>query len=237
MKKFPVTQVLILCTSLFLFSWCVAPLYGQSGWIDLFDGQSLEGWSIHSGHAKYEVIDGAIVGTAVPNSPNTFLCTDRQFGDFTLEFEVYLVHPELNSGVQFRSIIPEKPTTYWFRDGEGELQRKLIPADRLYGYQVEIATERRGSSGGVYDEGRRAFMFWVPAAGSAASKAFKDGQWNSYRVECIGPSIKTWINGVPCADFEDAMTARGVIGLQVHGVGKDTTPYQVKWRNIRILEK
>lgn len=63
------------------------------------------------------------------------------------------------------------------------------------------------------------------------------GEWNRYRVECKGKSIKTWINGVPCADFEGDMTARGVIGLQVHGVPKDRfEPYQVRWRNLRIME-
>ncbi len=206
-------------------------------WVDLFDGKTLDGWSIHSGQATYRVVDGSIVGTTVPNSPNTFLCTDREFDDFVLEFEVFLVNNELNSGVQFRSQVPDQEVIYWFRNGEGVPSRKIIPADRLYGYQVEIASASHGSSGGVYDEGRRAFMIWVPRKGSAASKAFRDGQWNKYRVACQGQSIKTWVNDVACADFEDAMTSRGVIALQVHGVGPVTTPYEVKWRNIRIMEK
>ncbi len=214
------------------------PLRSQDkGWIDLFDGETLSGWTAQSGRATYAVVDGEIVGTTVPNSPNTFLCTDQKFSDFVLEFEVFLVDPELNSGVQFRSQIPEKELTFWFRNHEGEPTKKIIPKNRLYGYQVEIASEQIGTSGGVYDEGRRAFMIWVPRHGSAASKAFKDGQWNRYRVACQGSSIKTWINYIPCADFNDAMTSEGVVGLQVHGVGAETTPYQVKWRNIRIMEK
>ena len=70
----------------------------------------------------------------------------------------------------------------------------------------------------------------------AATEAFKDNQWNKYRIECKGDSLKTWVNDVPCADLRDSLTARGVIGLQVHGVGRDFHPYEVRWRNIRIQE-
>jgi len=189
---------------------------------------------VHSGYAKYRVEDGAIVGTTVKGSPNTFLCTDRDFGDFILEFEV-LLDPGLNSGVQFRSQIASEGTVYSFENDRGKTENKKIPPDRVYGYQVEIAAERTGSSGGVYDEARRGVFLSRPEKGSEASNAFKDGQWNKYRIECRGDAIKTWINEILCADFMDSMTARGIIGLQVHGVGNDSTPYEVRWRNIRLL--
>ena len=211
--------------------------WGQEGeWVSLFDGETLKGWSVHSGFATYRVEDKTIVGTAVKGSPNTFLCTDREFGDFVLEFEVFLTSPELNSGVQFRSMIAKEELVFWFRNDEGILQPNSIPADRVYGYQVEIANESGGSSGGVYDEARRAFMTpWWPEEGSKASKAFKDEHWNTYRIECKGDSIRTIVNGVVCADFRDALNHSGIIGLQVHDVGNDSTPYEVRWRNIRIL--
>ncbi|MBK8503606.1 MAG: DUF1080 domain-containing protein [Saprospiraceae bacterium] len=117
-----------------------------------------------------------------------------------------------------------------------ESRRRVIPKDRVYGYQVEIANEQGGASGGVYDEARRAFMIYVPEQGSAASNAFKDQQWNRYRVECVGSSIKTYINDIPCGDFNDSLTSEGIIGLQVHGVGDKDMSYQVKWRNIRIKD-
>ena len=122
--------------------------------------------------------------------------------------------------------------TWWFRNGKGEPVPYSIPADRVYGYQVEIATS---NSGGVYDEARRAFMPWRPEPGSEASKAFTVGEWNNYRIECKGNAIKTWVNDLLCADFNDSMTDRGIIGLQVHDVGKNTNPYEVRWRNIRIM--
>ena len=208
----------------------------QENWIELFDGKTLNGWSIHSGFAKYRIEDGTIVGTTVKSSPNTFLCTEKEYGDFILEFEV-LVDPRLNSGVQFRSKIAPEDLTYWLRNEKGEIQPKIVPKDRVHGYQVEIAGAKSGTSGGIYDEARRAMIpAWWIQKDTDASKAFKDGQWNKYRVECKGQSIKTWVNGVLTADIKDAMTASGIIGLQVHGVGNDPTSYEVKWKNIRLLE-
>ena len=222
--------------SLLLSAFLCSTSWGQDGnWIDLFDGESLEGWSIHSGFAKYKVEDGAIVGNAVKGSPNTFLCTDQEYGDFILEFEVFLKDNELNSGVQFRSKIAPENLTLWLRNDEGDTYPKLIPKDRVYGYQVEIASAEVGASGGIYDEARRAMIrdWWIEK-GSEKSKAFKDGEWNNYRIECKGQSIKTWVNGIMTAEIKDAMTSSGIIGLQVHDVGNDATPYEVRWRNIRI---
>jgi len=205
----------------------------QDEWVSLFDGETLNGWSVHSGFAKYHVEDDAIVGTTVKGSPNTFLCTDREYGDFILEFEVK-VDPRLNSGVQIRSKIAKAEKVFVFSGRDGQPQKRVVPPDRVYGYQVEIATEKSGSSGSIYDEARRAFMLASTRSDPVASKAFKDGQWNKYRIECKCDNIRTWINDVPCVDLKDSMTLRGIIGLQVHGIAQDAGPYQVRWRNIRI---
>jgi hypothetical protein len=224
---FPVVLLIVLASISF------ARQRQQDEWISLFDGKTLDGWSIHSGFAKYQVEDGAIVGTTVKGSPNSFLCTDREYGDFILEFEV-LLDPRLNSGVQIRSKIAEAEKVFVFSGRDGKPQKRTAPPDRVYGYQVEIATEKSGSSGSIYDEARRAFMLSSTRSDPAAGKAFKDGQWNKFRIECKGDRIRTWINDVPCIDLRDGMTLRGIIGLQVHGVGNDDTAYQVSWRNIRI---
>lgn len=224
-------------TILFFVTIIVTPaLAQQEKWIDLFDGKTINGWSVHSGFAKYRVEDGAIVGTTVTNSPNTFLCTEKEYGDFILEFEV-MVDPRLNSGVQIRSKIAEEKLSYWLRDDKGTFQPRTVPEDRVYGYQVEIAGAEIGTSGGIYDEARRAMVTeWWIKKGTNASKTFKDGQWNKYRVECKGQSIKTWVNGILTADIKDAMTASGIIGLQVHSVGDDATQYEVRWRNLQLKE-
>ncbi|MHC4352288.1 MAG: family 16 glycoside hydrolase [Planctomycetota bacterium] len=207
---------------------------GAAQWVDLFDGKTLSGWTIHSGFAKYEVQDGTILGTAVEGSPNSFLCTEKEYGDFILEFEVKC-DPKLNSGVQIRSQIAEKETFFVFRGRNGEPATRRVPPDRVYGYQVEIASSP-GNSGGIYDEARRAFFLAGVGDSPQAARALKNNEWNKYRIECKGSSIKTWINGIACADLKDSMDAKGTIGLQVHGVGRDFQPYEVRWRNIRIRE-
>ena len=72
----------------------------------LFDGKTLDGWKVNGGTASYKVEDGAIVGTTVEGSPNTFLCKG-DYKDFVLELEVKC-DPRLNSGVQVRSHVYEK---------------------------------------------------------------------------------------------------------------------------------
>lgn len=230
------TRSLTMLTPVLLLLTLIQPASAQEKWTSLFDGESLKGWSVHSGFAKYRVEDGTIVGQAVKGSPNSFLCTDREFSDFILEFEVLLEDPELNSGVQFRSQIADQELVFWFKGGDGHYQPTTIPADRVYGYQVEISSEASGGAGGVYDEARRAMMPWWPEKGTKEAKVFKDGQWNTYRIECRGDAIKTMVNGVLVSDFRDGLTRKGIIGLQVHDVGQDSTPYQVRWRKIRIQD-
>lgn len=219
---------------LVLFAAAAAVLPAAS-WINLFDGKTLDGWSRHSGTAKYEVQDGTIVGTAVLGSPNSFLCTNREFADFILEFEVK-ADPELNSGVQIRSEISKTAYEFKVKDKKGKEVSRQAPADRVHGYQVEIATDT-GNAGNIYDEARRARFLDDFTNKPQAKAAFKGGQWNKFRIECKGDSIKTWVNGIACADIKDSMTKRGIIGLQVHQVSKDNfKPYQVRWRNIRLEE-
>jgi len=186
----------------------------QEKWRALFDGQTLEGWTQRGGKARYVVDDGSIVGTTVPNTPNSFLCTDRVYGDFELELE-FMVDDELNSGVQIRSAARKN--------------------GRVFGYQVEIDPSARAWSAGIYDEARRGWLNPL-AKDSAAREAFKHNDWNHYRIVCVGDWLRTWINGVPAADLRDPMTSEGFIALQVHGVGKRKDPLQVRWRNIRIHE-
>ncbi len=192
--------------------------FGQESgeWIDLSDGQSLAGWTKRGGAANYEIENGEIVGTTSPNTPNTFLCTDKDYGNFVLEFDC-LVHPELNSGVQIRSSSLDD-----YQEG------------RVHGYQIEIDPSDRAWSGGIYDEGRRGWLNDLKN-NNEARHAFRQNDWNHFRVEAVGDSIRTWINGVLAADLFDDMTPSGFIGLQVHGVGGRTDPIQVRWRKLRLM--
>lgn len=210
----------------------------DEGWVDLFDGKSIDGWIKRGGKATYAIEEGAIVGTSVANTGNTFLCTPRPYGDFILEVELK-VDNELNSGIQIRSRHFENAYTAKGVYDDGKVWMKEIPAGRVHGYQVEIDPSARSWSGGIYDEARRA---WINPLGEdkhkPAREAFKRGEWNKYRIECQGNSIKTFVNDVPAADLVDSVDAAGLIGLQVHGVGNDPNKIgkQVRWRNVRIKE-
>jgi hypothetical protein len=208
-----------------------SPVLADEAWTPLFDGKTLTGWEQHSGTAEYRVRDGTVIGKTVPNTGNSFLCTAKKYSNFILEVE-FKVDPSMNSGIQFRS-------NYYTQETEVEIagKKKKFPADRVHGYQFEIDPSARAYTGGVYDEGRRGWLFDLKN-NEAARKAFKQGEWNQARIECRGSSIKTFINGVPAADFTDEMTKEGVIALQVHGIGKKTEAMgkEVMWRNIRIQE-
>jgi hypothetical protein len=205
----------------------------DAGWVNLFDGKTLDGWEQHSGKALYRVEDGAIVGKTVINTQNSFLCTKKIYGDFILEFE-FKVAPDMNSGVQFRSEYYTKETETVIN---GKTKRKF-PADRVFGYQYEIDPSPRAYTGGVYDEARRGWLADLKD-NPAAQKAFKQGDWNKARIHCQGDRIQTWINGVKAADLKDSVTLRGLIALQVHQIGDGTKKApgeEIRWRNIRIKE-
>jgi hypothetical protein len=183
-------------------------------------GKDLSNWEQINGTAPFKLEKGTIIGTTVAGSPNSFLCTKEKYGDFILEFDTWF-DPKMNSGVQIRS---ESRSDY--QNG------------RVHGYQVEMDPSARAWSGGIYDEARRGWLYTLDN-NPAGQKALKVGEWNHYRIEAIGNSIRTWINGVPCADLLDAMTPSGFIALQVHSVGTDQsrTGEEVKWKNIRIIAK
>jgi hypothetical protein len=201
----------------------------EAQWINLFNGKNLDGWTQQGGKAKYRAEKGELVGASVSNTPNSFLCSTRAFTNFVLELE-FKVAPGLNSGVQIRSHVLDKPTAL-----EHEGKSIKIAAGRVHGYQVEIDPSSRAWTGGIYDEGRRGWLNDLKN-NEAARKAFKPDQWNQLGVEANGDSIKTWINGVPAAALKDSMTPAGFIALQVHGVGKKTDPLEVRFRNLRIKE-
>ena len=200
-----------------LFLHLITGCKGDREWQNLI-GKDLGNWEQLNGTAPFELNNREITGTTVPGSPNSFLCTREKYGDFILEFDTWF-DPQMNSGVQIRS------------ESRADYQN-----GRVHGYQVEMDPSARAWSGGIYDEARRGWLYTLEN-NPAGQKALKVGEWNHYRVEAIGNSIRTWVNGIPCADVIDEMTPSGFIALQVHGIGNDSTRtgLQVKWKNIRII--
>jgi hypothetical protein len=212
MKK---TILLFTITTLFLVSTGCK----EGNWENLIT-KDLSGWEQLNGTAPFRLEKGMIIGTTVLNSPNSFLCTKEKYSDFILEFDTWF-DPNMNSGVQIRS-----ESTPDYQDG------------RVHGYQVEMDPSSRAWSGGIYDEARRGWLYTLDN-NPEGQKALKVGEWNHYRIEAIGNSIRTWINGVPCADLLDDMTPSGFIALQVHSIGDNESAVgeEVKWKNIRIITR
>lgn len=187
----------------------------DSGWVDLTAGGLDQGWRQLGGAAEY-VLDGdTIVGTAVIETPNSFLATTEEYGDFALRLE-FKVDEGLNAGIQIRS---HSDPDYW--------------NGIVHGYQVEIDPSDRAWSAGIYDEARRGWLFPL-SLNPAASHAFRQGDWNHVYIEAIGPVIRTWLNDVPAAYLIDEMTPSGFIALQVHSVGPEQGGLRVRYRNVLL---
>ena len=186
--------------------------------VDLFNGKNLEGWTQRNGTATYVVEGDTIVGKTSEGSPNSFLCTDKLYGDFELKFEVK-VDTALNSGVQIRS------------QSEGDK-----PAGRVNGPQVEISLDKM--AGYIYGESAGGWM--TPDADRKPHDYFKDGEWNAYRIVAKGNKIQTWINDHQIAEtvHEERYKShpKGFIGLQVHGIGAGQGPFEGRWRNLKLRE-
>lgn len=199
----------------------------------LFDGVSVSDWSKKGGEATYAVEDETLVGTTKPNTPNTFLCPPKQYGDFELKFETKC-DAALNSGVQIRSIdsVEMIPAAL-----EGDARKKVESRGKvgsLAGPQVEIAAN--GNAGGVWFEGAGG---WGPEPNpELAKEIYKPNEWNSYHVVVKGDTVSVTINGKKISEGSIARThmTKGWLGFQVHGVGNREEPLQVRWRNIEIKE-
>jgi hypothetical protein len=224
-----------------LFTLAVAKASAEDGWIELFNGKDLSGWTQKGGKAKYSVDGDAILGETVAGTPNSFLCTDKNYDNFILELD-FKVDPRLNSGVQIRSECFDKPTQL-----EWNGKTIKIEAGRVHGYQSEIdpdAARKRMWTAGIYDEARRLWLYPGQLGGESNQFSrqglviFNTNNWNHLRVVADGPTIKTYLNNVLCAHIEDSMTPKGFIGLQVHSVAKDpaNNGIQVRFKNIRLKE-
>jgi hypothetical protein len=206
----------IFCFLLISFS-----LFGQEEkeWRNLFNGKDLTGWKQLAGKANYKAEDGAIVGTTVVNSGNTFLVTEKEYGDFILELDVFVEDTAGNSGIQVRS----------HYDAAGN-----NGAGKVYGRQCEVDPSSRKWTGGIYDEGRRDWLYPMQL-NAKAQNAYKNGEYNHFKIECIGNEMKTWVNGTATAYVVDTLDDKGFIGLQVHAISNtDHAGKKVAFKNIRI---
>jgi|TARA_B110000240_G_scaffold198389_1_gene259138 hypothetical protein len=202
---------------LVIFALCISMFLNAQKWTNLFNGKNLDGWETRQGSAAYKVEGNQIIGISKFGTESTYLCSKKVYGDFILEVDVK-IDMGLNSGIQFRS---NSDTNY--KDGE------------VHGYQAEVDVSDRKWSGGIFDQSRRGWMYPV-TMNKQGQEAFVNGDWNSYRIEAIGNTIRTWVNGVQVANLVDNMTAEGFIALQVHMIkNKEHEGLKIRWKEAKIL--
>lgn len=190
----------------------------EPGFVSLFDGRTLNGWTLVRGRgAGYVVEDGRIV---CPKEGGGNLFTEKEYANFILRLEWRLWEGG-NNGIGIRAPL-QGDVAYsgmeiQLLDDEAEQYKKLKP------------TQYTGS---VYDvfPARRGFVK-------------RDGAWNAFEVMADGRRIRTTLNGeVICdANLDDVKDpavlkrhpglarASGHIGFLGHGT-------RVEFRNIRIKE-
>lgn len=198
------------------------------GFTSLFNGKDLKGWTPKGGTCRFEVKDGLLIGTCVPGSNSTYLCTDRvDFTDFIFTCDMKWV-VDGNTGVMFRA--QTKPGKKVDKSGKKSLT--------VFGPQAEMEgiTGDRYWSGGVYGQSCGGYFYplWLKEH-QAARDALKRNktEWNRLTIKAEGNVVKTWINGVPAAHWVgDGSYAKGFFGLQIHKGSEGT----VQWKKICVKE-
>ena len=218
-----------------IFSMACQKQTTKEEWQDLFDGKTLNGWKVLGGQADFYVEDGMIVCNTKKDIDGGYLVTENTFGDFLLELDVK-IDTTLNSGVQIRGRVWDKDTTTMYLSGKGDLVERTWPVGYVWGYQIEVDPSSRAWSGGLYEPGNRGWLVTL-AGKEEARQAFKPLDWNHFKIEAKGDTIRTWVNGVACVDTTDSVSQSGFIGLQFHkAYREDQVDKKSLWKNIRIKE-
>jgi hypothetical protein len=179
----------------------------QSGYLEIFDGKSLEGWECDPPElaADWKVEEGMIVGEN-PDSLASIIWTMDQFTDFEIELEYMTPSRDYDSGIFTRGI----------------------------SHQVQIGISRslqKDMTGCIYAPVDEQGSY--PAQSDKISQFHQEGEWNHLKVIVQGKRIRTFLNGEPFVDYEAVnIPPEGPVGLQLHG----GVHMIMKFRNIRFKE-
>jgi hypothetical protein len=205
-----------------------------AGWVDLFDGGTLAGWTVRclpadAAKTFWTVREGAIHCDSIGRKDHHYvwLVHEREWADFELEleFQAFRASPG-NTGVQIRSRY----------DGSSAAPN----GGWLDGPQIDVHPPAPWRTGLIYDETRTEKRWIFPSltssrieprptpAGFSFRYAEDGGGWNQLRIVARGTTITTRLNGVTMADFDGAgvldneghrrldVGLRGHIALQLH---------------------
>src|SRR5262245_48448328 len=147
----------------------------EPGFIPLFDGKTLTGWSVQDGPSSaFRVVDGAIVVDETSNFPS-WLRSDGQYENFDFRCEFFL-QGWMNSGIYLHA--PEHGRNTWV----GMKVNIFHQADR---------DPRPESAGSI-------FPLIAPHVVNVKAK----GEWNTVRVLMDWPRLQVWMNDTPIQDLD-----------------------------------
>ena len=98
-------------------------------------------------------------------------------------------------------------------------------------------TERRWT-GGIFDGLNGEIIWYYPLnENEEARSAFKFKQWNHYRIEAIGDSIKVWVNDIPTCNLVHNRYSTGNIAIKIHWIGDypEMEKVLMKFKNLRMI--
>ena len=208
-----VTRLLLSCAlTAFLASSAFAAEKGKT--VPLWDGKTFNGWEGDT-NKTFRIQDGAIVGGTMKEKipRNEFLCTTRNYTNFTLTLKFKLIGEGSNAGIQFRT--------------------KRIPNHHeVSGYQADMGDPSWW--GCLYDESRRNKIL-AQSDIKEVNKVLKRNDWNEYKIKAEGNRIQLWINGVQTIDYTEkdpGIDESGVIAVQIHS----GPPSEAWYKDITIQE-
>ncbi len=178
-------------------------------WISIFDGKDLHGWHETGVRNQFSPESGSLIAGASSNGGGQ-LVTDQPYRDFMLEMD-FMADSSIRAGILVRS-----------EDQSGD------PA----GYQVAIDPAQGGWTGAIRESTAGEWLYPL-TLDPPARKAFHPGAWNHLDVECIGSTIRTWINGIPASNLEDSSRSEGFISLYI-APSREDTPGKIRFRRIRV---
>jgi len=195
-------------------------------WKSLFDGTSMRNWKIINWTEGVAIRDHEFACHMVRNTTTTttttehsFLCTEEKFSDFILELEVKL-DGDSHSGILLRCI-------------DAPPEAKV----RVYGYQVKFDPTPRKWSGGIFDDfGDTWKWHYDLSTDERARNAFILNEWNHFRIEAIGITLKVWVNNIPVTHLIHAKYSNGYIAFKMHALGNESEKEKalVHFKNIRV---
>ena len=248
---------LVLASVILLAS--TTSLRAEDGWMPLFDGKSLEGWS---GDPKFwSVKDGALFGQTTAENPtdgNTFLVYAgdnpktqvAEFGNFELKAEFRITGH--NSGIQYRSfLLPDAKCPGGKNDGwrvggyQADIDVENTHTGLNYGEKFRGILAPRGQRVSIIREavvetpkGRRGKLITKVTEERDKAKLAEGilaaPEWNEYHIVADGWILTQSINGVLMSELYDFDEKNrrdsGLIAIQLH----QGPPMTIEIRNIRI---